>query len=148
MAPRTLLIILGVVLGFNIGFALNFILRGAWPIAPFMGLDVVLLGWAFRASTIAAKRFEQIRLTHSLLRIEQHSARGAVTEADFNPYWVRVDLQRPSEYTNRLILRSHGRELQLGSFLAPRVRESFAETLKAALFEAKNPNFGAQETGR
>src|SRR5512146_580695 len=145
MAPRTLLVILAVVASFNIAFALSFILRGAWPIAPFMGLDVVLLAWAFRASTIAARRFEQVTLTPSLLRVEQHSAKGAVKEADFNPYWVRVDLQRPTEYTNRLFLRSHGRELQLGSFLAPQVREGFAEALKSALFQAKNPDFGAQE---
>lgn len=148
MAPRALLVILAVVLAFNIAFALSFILRGAWPIAPFMGLDVALLAWAFRASTIAARRFEQVTLTPSLLRVEQHSARGAVKEADFNPYWVRVDLQHPTEYTNRLFLRSHGRELQLGAFLAPQVREGFAEALKSALFRAKSPDFGAQETGR
>src|SRR6185312_2630766 len=56
MAPQTLLIILGVVLAFNIAFALSFVLRGAWPIAPFLGLDVALLAWAFRASTLAARR--------------------------------------------------------------------------------------------
>lgn len=148
MAPRTLLVILAIVAGFNIAFALSFILRGAWPIAPFMGLDVVLLAWAFRASTVAAKRFEQVTLTPSMLRVEQHSAKGAVKEADFNPYWVRVDLQHPTEYTNRLFLRSHGRELQLGAFLAPQVRENFAQALKSALFRAKNRDFGAQETGR
>ncbi|HWA30377.1 MAG TPA: DUF2244 domain-containing protein [Rhizomicrobium sp.] len=148
MAPRTLLVILAVVASFNVAFALSFILRGAWPIAPFMGLDVALLAWAFRASTVAARRFEQVTLTPSLLRVEQHSAKGAVKEADFNPYWVRVDLQRPTEYTNKLFLRSHGRELQLGAFLAPQVRESFAQALKSALFRAKNPDFGAQETGR
>jgi uncharacterized membrane protein len=148
MPPRVLLMILAVVASFNIAFALSFILRGAWPIAPFMGLDVVLLAWAFRASSVAAKRFEQVTLTPSLLRVEQHPAKGRVTESDFNPYWVRVDLQWPTEFTNRLFLRSHGRELQLGAFLAPQVRESFAQALKSALFQAKNPNFGAQETGR
>jgi uncharacterized membrane protein len=148
MAPRTLLIILAVVAALNIAFALSFVLRGAWPIAPFMGLDVALLAWAFRASTIAARRFEQVTLTPSILRVEQHSAKGDVKEADFNPYWVRVDLQRPTEFSNKLFLRSHGRELQLGAFLAPQVRESFAEALKSALFRAKNPNFGPQETGR
>jgi uncharacterized membrane protein len=64
-----------------------------------------------------------------------------VTEAQFNPYWVRVDLQRPTEYSNRLFLHSHGRTFQLGAFLAPAVRESFASALKSALSAAKNPRF-------
>jgi len=148
MDARALLIILAVVASFNIAFALSFILRGAWPIAPFMGLDVALLAWAFRASTRAAKRFEHVTLTPSLLRVEKHPAKGAVTRAEFNPYWVRVDLQRPTEFSNRLFLHSHGKALQLGAFLAPAVRESFAQALKSALFAAKNRHFGAQETGR
>ena len=139
MSARALLIILAVVLAFNIAFALNFALRGAWPIAPFMGLDVALLAWAFRASTLAAKRSERVTVTPSRLRVEQHPAKGAVTCAEFNPYWVRVDLQWPTEFSNRLFLRSHGRELQLGAFLAPTVRESFANVLKSALSAAKNP---------
>jgi uncharacterized membrane protein len=141
MAPQALLIILAVVLAFNIAFALSFILRGAWPIAPFLGLDVALLAWAFRASTLAARRCERVTVTPSALRIEQHPAKGAVTQAEFNPYWVRVDLQWPTEFSNRLFLRSHGRELQLGAFLAPTVRESFANALKSALSAAKNPRF-------
>ena len=141
MDSRTLLIVLAVVASFNMAFALSFILRGAWPIAPFMGLDVALLAWAFRASTNAAKRFEHVTLTPSLLRIEKHPAKGAISKAEFNPYWVRVDLERPTEFSNRLFLRSHGRALQLGAFLAPDTRESFANALKSALSAAKNHHF-------
>ena len=148
MEARTLLIILAVVAAFNIAFALSFVLRGAWPIAPFMGLDVALLAWAFRASTLAARRFEHVTLTPGLLSVEKHPAKGAVSKSTFNPYWVRVDLQRPTEFSNRVFLRSHGKEMQVGDFLAPAVRESFANALKTALSAAKNRHFGAQETGR
>jgi uncharacterized membrane protein len=141
MSPRALLVILAVVTALNVAFALNLVLRGAWPIAPFMGLDVAGLAWAFRASSLAARRSERVTLTPSRLCIEQRSAKGAATQAEFNPYWVRVDLQWPTEFSNRLLLRSHGRELQLGAFLAPSVRESFANVLKSALFAAKNPRF-------
>src|SRR3569623_3100942 len=105
MEARTLLIILAVVAAFNIAFALSFVLRGAWPIAPFMGLDVALLAWAFRASTLAARRFEHVTLTPGLLSVEKHPAKGAVSKSTFNPYWVRVDLQRPTEFSNRVFLR-------------------------------------------
>jgi uncharacterized membrane protein len=147
MSARTLAIILAVVAAFNFAFALSFVLRGAWPIAPFMGLDVLLLGWAFRESRIKARAHERVTLSPSLLRIEQHPARGAKPEVVFNPYWVRVDLQPWTEYSNRLFLRSHGRSIQLGAFLAPATRESFAQTLKSALSAAKSADFEAARNG-
>jgi uncharacterized membrane protein len=46
---------------------------------------------------------------------------------------VRVHLEEPEEHWSRLTLRSHGHAVQVGSFLAPQDRQSFAEALKAAL---------------
>ncbi len=63
LAPPVLRAILGAVAVINLVFALSFVLRGAWPIAPFLGLDVLLLAWAFRASTRAAKREERVTLS-------------------------------------------------------------------------------------
>ena len=142
-----LAIIVAVVAGINLAFMLYFVFQGAWPVAPFMGLDVVLLAWAFRESRIAARAHERVVLSPSELRIEQHPAKGAVTEAAFNPYWVRVDLVPWTEFSNRLYLRSHGRELQVGSFLPPQTREHFAESLKLALSAAKSPDFKPARNG-
>jgi uncharacterized membrane protein len=147
MSAHALGIILAMVAAINFAFALSFVLRGAWPIAPFMGLDVLLLAWAFRESRIKARAHERVTLSTSLLRVEQHPARGTAREVAFNPYWVRVDLQPWTEYSNRLFLRSHGRSIQLGAFLAPTTRESFAQTLKSALSAAKSVDFGAARNG-
>jgi uncharacterized membrane protein len=147
LSAKTLAIIVAVVAAINVAFALYFIFKGAWPIAPFMGLDVALLAWAFRESRIAARAHERVTLSASQLRIEQHSAKGAVTEAAFNPYWVRVDLVPWTEYSNRLYLRSHGRSVQVGAFLPPQIRDGFAQTLKSALSAAKSPDFGAARNG-
>jgi uncharacterized membrane protein len=147
MSAHTLKMIVAVVAAINLAFMLYFVLQGAWPVAPFMGLDVVLLAWAFRESRIAAQAYERITLNASQLRIEQQPARGAPTESAFNPYWVRVDLVPWTEYSNRLYLRSHGREVQVGSFLAPGVREGFAHTLKSALSAAKSPDFEPARNG-
>jgi uncharacterized membrane protein len=147
LSARTLATIVAVVAGINLAFMLYFVLQGAWPVAPFMGLDVVLLAWAFRQSRIAARAYEHVTLRASELRIEQHPAKGTVTAAAFNPYWVRVDLVPWTEYSNRLYLRSHGRTLQIGAFLPPQAREGFAQTLKAALSAAKSPDFGAARNG-
>ena len=46
MSPRALKLVLIAVATINLIFALSFVAQGAWPIAPFMGLDVALLAWA------------------------------------------------------------------------------------------------------
>ena len=137
MKPQTLLVILAAVALINIGFALSFILRGAWPIAPFLGLDVVLLAWAFRASTRAAKREERVTLTRALLRVARKPVKGRPREWTFNPYWVRVEMDEPAEHWSQLTLWSHGKFLRVGQFLAPAERARFADVLKVALRTAK-----------
>jgi uncharacterized membrane protein len=133
MKPKALLIVLAIVAAMNIAFAGYFLARGAWPVTPFMGLDVLLLAWAFRASSVAARRFERVTLTPDQLTVLRQPPKGAGDAVKFNPYWVRVDLEQLTEHSNRLYVRSHGRELQVGSFLAPDLRKSFAAKLKDAL---------------
>jgi uncharacterized membrane protein len=130
--------ILGVVALINFVFALSFVLRGAWPIAPFLGLDVALLAWAFRATRIAAKREEHVTLTRALLRIVFKPAKKGAPEVSMNPYWVRVDMAEPMGRASQLTLWSHGKGLRIGSFLAPAERALFAQRLNTALSRAKS----------
>jgi len=122
----------------NLGFASMFVLRGAWPIAPFMGADVALLAWAFHASRIAARMYEHVTLTVSRLLVAHHSPRGHVQEASLNPYWVQIHLEQAADMPRKLTLHSHGKVVQVGNFLGPRERLSFAQALKAALNSARN----------
>src|SRR6185437_12439071 len=137
LQPRTLLAILAAVGFVNVVFALSFVLRGAWPIAPFMGLDVALLAWAFRASTRAARRSERVTLTPGRLVVERRPPDGPAREWAFNPYWVRVEMDDPPEHGSQLTLWSHGKFLRIGQFLAPDERARFAGMLKAALRAAR-----------
>jgi len=137
MSPRALSTILGIVIAMNAAFAIYFVSRGAWPMMPFMGIDIALLAWAFRASTRAAKREEHVVLTPSLLNITRKSPEGAVNEVALNPYWVRVQLEEPAGRASQLTLWSHGKSVRIGSFLPPLERLSFGERLKAALHRAR-----------
>ncbi|HXC57534.1 MAG TPA: DUF2244 domain-containing protein [Rhizomicrobium sp.] len=138
LAPRVLRAILAVVALVNLVFALSFVLRGAWPIAPFLGLDVALLAWAFRASTIAARREERVTLTPTCLSVARMLPKKPRREWTFNPYWVRVEMDTPHEHASSLKLWSHGKFLQIGAFLAPDERAAFAQRLKAALRNARD----------
>lgn len=137
MPPGALLAVLAVVAAINAGFAGLFVLRGAWPVTPFMGLDVALLAWAFHASRVAARTYERVRLSASELLVAHHPAKGAAREVVLNPYWVRVHLEQPEDMPRKLTVRSHGNAVQIGNFLGPRERLSFAQALKAALSAAR-----------
>jgi len=138
LSPRAMGIVLGVVAGMNLAFAAYFVAQGAWPVMPFMGLDIALLAWAFRAVSREAKREEHIVLTPALLRIEARPPQGPAREWQLNPYWVRVAMEEPPGRASRLTLWSHGKGILIGKFLAPAERASFAERLKAALSAAKS----------
>ncbi len=131
LAPRALLIVLALVAAVNLGFAATLALQGAWPVAPFLGADVALLAWAFRASQIAARREEHVTLTPSRLDIAR---RPGTSHIVLNPYWVRVELLEPDM---RLTLWSHGKAVLLGTFLPPAERAGLAEALRSALWAAR-----------
>lgn len=90
MKPACLFFALVILTATNFAFALGFVLRGAWPIAPFMGADIGFLAWAFRTSVVAARQREWITLTPASLRIRRVPSRGKAEEIALNPYWVRA----------------------------------------------------------
>jgi uncharacterized membrane protein len=115
-----------------------FLVIGAWPVIGFLGLDVLLVYWAFRSNYRAALAFEQVTVTPSELRVRRVSHRGQVSEWTLNPVWTRLDRETHEEYgLLRLFLVSRGRKLAVAGFLAPWERERFAAALSAALGEAK-----------
>ena len=136
--PEILKLILIVVAGLNLAFATFFLLRGAWPIAPFMGLDVALLAWAFWSSKKAAEREEHVTLTRSLLSVIRKPSPRDQPDLSLNPYWVRVDMEDRPGRSTQLTLWSHGKGFRVGSFLPPAERAVFASRLKSALWRLKS----------
>jgi len=115
-----------------------FFLLGAWPVIGFLGLDVVLVYWAFRANYRAAAAFEEVTVTPSELRLRRVSHRGEVAEWTLNPLWTKLDRETNEEFgLLKLFLVSRGRKLPVAGFLSPKERESFAAALSRALGEAR-----------
>lgn len=137
MGVVALKLVLAVVIVINLAFAIFFVSRGAWPITPFMGADVAFLGWAFHASRVAARRREEVQVTRNSLSLDRFPPRGSSTHIEFNPYWVKVELEEPPRSASRLTLRSHGQIEQIGTFLPPAERRTVAQALRAAMWMAR-----------
>jgi uncharacterized membrane protein len=133
LPPRGFVVVMLLLAAVSAGVAVAFVLRGAWPVTPFFGLDLLLVYVAFRLSYRQARRREALRLTDESLTVERIDPRGERRCWRFQPFWLRVVLEEKDEHSNRLVLASHGRSLVVGSFLAPAERRIVARGLKDAL---------------
>jgi len=124
------------VVSFATGVA--FLLMGAWPVFGFLGLDVLVIYWAFRVNFRRAAATEDITVTPLELRVRRVSHRGHVVEWVLNPLWVQLDQKIHAEFgVERLYLVSRGRRVSIGNFLGADEKASFAKALLAALQTAK-----------
>jgi len=138
LSPTGFVIFMAVLGGISFITGMVFLLAGAWPVFGFLGLDVLLVYWAFKLNYRSAQAYEQVTVTPSELTVRKVSHRGGVREWTLNPVWVRLHRDEHEEFgLQRLFLESQGRHLTIASFLPPQEKESFALALSGALAEAK-----------
>ena len=134
------LVLMTVIVGLNLTAGMFFYVIGAWPVVGFMGLDVALIWWAFRANFADARRAEHIEITAEELVLRRLAEDRPAQEQRFARRWVRVELEEDQEreLIGPLYLRFGGKRTEIASFLGAQERLSFANALKAALI---NPQF-------
>lgn len=110
-----------------------FVAAGAWPVSGFLGLDVLLLGLAFRVCRRRGRRSELIRLDKSGLHVRRTQPDGRSADWRFDPYWVRVGMDEPPRRHSPLTLSASGRHLRIGEFLTVEERVEIAQALRQAL---------------
>ncbi len=122
---------------------LPFVIMGAWPVAGFMGLDVLLVYVAFKANFRAARAYEDVNVTPIELSLAKVSPKGDRSEWHFNPSWVSLHKDTNEEYgVQRVAVVSRGRSVEIGKFLGPDEKAVVARDLARALNEARRgPRF-------
>jgi uncharacterized membrane protein len=115
-----------------------FLMKGAWPVFGFFGLDVLVVWWAFRVNFRTGRAREEITVTATELRVRRISHRGQVAEWTFNPLWVRLDMEVDEDFgIEHLYLISRGHQIRIARFLGPEEKASFYKGLVEALNAAK-----------
>jgi uncharacterized membrane protein len=113
-------------------------LAGAWPVIGFLGLDALLLYWAFKVNYRRAAAYEEVKVTPVALTVRKVSHLGTSREWVLNPLWVKLERIVHEEFgIERLFLTSHGKQLTIAGFLGPDEKASFAKALGNALAETK-----------
>jgi uncharacterized membrane protein len=111
-----------------------FALAGAWPVAAFSFLELALLLGAFWLNYRAARAREIVRVSHSDLSISKIAPSGRIRDYRFNPFWARFQVSRHDEIgIVGMSVSGEGRSTDIGGFLNPDDRESFAKAFSGAL---------------
>jgi uncharacterized membrane protein len=127
--------IMAILVALNFIGGMMFLLVGAWPITGFMGLDVLLMWWAFRKNFADARRAERIEIKDDQVILQRYSPAGQKEVMEFNRRWLSVDLEFDDarEIVGRLLLKYRGVVTEIGSFLGAEERQSLSKALRLAL---------------
>ncbi|HLY52912.1 MAG TPA: DUF2244 domain-containing protein [Steroidobacteraceae bacterium] len=108
-----------------------FAVKGFWPILPFAGLEMAVLGWALRSALERRFHCQTVTVSEADVSIESRTA-GRSDRVVFPRHWAQVKLRRPdaSLHPSRLTIESHGRQCELGSFLTEEERRGLALRLR------------------
>ncbi len=115
-----------------------FLAAGAWPIFAFFGLDILLLYGAFWLNYRSGRAREHVSVSRTNLSIRKIAPSGRMAEHRFNPFWARFAVARHDEIgITRMQVKGEGRATDVGSFLNPDDRESFARAFAGALAKVR-----------
>lgn len=130
---RGIHIIFGFLLFVFVPTGLIFMALGAWPVFGFMGAELALLYGLLRLNQRTTSAFERLSLTDTAFTVERIDPWGRRQSWQFQPQWLRVELEKPSDYMAHLWLSSGGQRLALGRFLTVQEKSDVADHLKSAL---------------
>ena len=106
---------------FGIAGVLTFL--GFWPVLPFAGLEMLLLGVALRISLARRHHCQTIMISESDIAVESNIGK-IHSEVVFPRHWAQVKLRRSTLrlHPSRLVIESHGRQCAVGDFLTEEER--------------------------
>lgn len=131
-------VLVSITLAVTCAHAVVFFMANAWPVAAFFGLDLVLLYGAFWLSYRSGRACEEVQISRTELNVRKVAPSGRETVTTFNPFWARFQVSRHEEIgITGMKIEGQGRRTEVGSFLNPPDRESFATAFSHALATAK-----------
>lgn len=127
-------VLMSIVTAMAVAHGMVFVLSGAWPVAAFFGIDVILIAGAFGLSYRSGRAREIVSVSRTELAISKVAPSGRCRDFRFNPFWARFDVLRHEEIgITRMNVSGEGRSTDIGGFLNPADRESFATAFSGAL---------------
>ncbi len=133
-SQRTRLLVFGSLGLVTVSVGAGFALIGAWPVAPFAGIEFVALFLAYRWLQRHDDDYELITIEGDSIVVETRDGTD-VERRQLSRYWAQVVVDDLSGRRKRVFLRAHGREIEFGRLLSDEARLSLAKRLRTILSE-------------
>ena len=121
---------------------LGFYLLGAWPVIGFLGLEILVVWYAFKWNYRSGQLVETVAITPQQVDVTRTDWRGRETTVRLSGSWIKAELDVKEKRRERLYLRQHAHKLEIGAFMPPSEKLSLANALNAAFsrlrYEANN----------
>lgn len=118
----------------SFSIASGFALQGLWLILPFAGLEMMMLTGILYWSSLRVTRCEIISIDADNVNVEVGRKKMRHLHS-FQRAWTRVEVHPPGRphWQSRLVMRSKGKQLEIGAWLNDEERKSLAVSINRAL---------------
>ena len=112
-----------------------FLLQGLWLIAPFSGMEVLALLACLYLCARSNIQTEVIKFSPDKVIIEQGRT-FAEKSWEYHRSWAKIFVRkhRHRGHPDQVVIRSHGKELELGSFLNKNDKEALVNKLRKIIY--------------
>ena len=126
------------ILMFSLGFVsfvagIIFMIKGAWPVFGFFGLDVLLVYIFFKINFKSGKKKEILILTKNQLIIEFYNSKKISKTYYLDAHWLQIRLSKLKNEMSKLKISSKNKSIIIGSFLRYQEKIDVVKSLKKAL---------------
>jgi uncharacterized membrane protein len=130
LTPRGAALFFGSICAVTFSISTVMLAKGLWPVFPFAGLEMLVLGWALRVSLRRRHHSQTITVTDEQVAVETFE-RSQHERIVFPRHWAQVKLRRADTHLHpsRLTIESHGRWCEVGGFLTEEERRALAGRL-------------------
>ena len=126
------------ILMFSFGFVsfvagIIFMIKGAWPVFGFFGLDVLLVYIFFKINFRSGKKKEVLILTKNKLIVEFYDSKKISKTYYLNANWLQIHLSKLKNEMSKLKISSNGKSVIVGAFLRHQEKMAILRSLKKVL---------------
>ena len=116
-----------------VGIGTYMVMLGAWPVLPFLGLELALLAMAFVMLQKRARFFDLLVSEGDEVCVTKRDGKGDRKQR-FHRYWMQVRVASgPHWYPSKLLVGSHGQFTEIGAELTEEDRLKTATQLRGLL---------------
>jgi uncharacterized membrane protein len=141
LGKRGFFVLIAVLVCINLGVGVMFVMMGAPPIPVFLGLDVLAVWLAFRASYRQSERRERVQVSADQVRVIREDGDKAQTVWTSPTAFTRVALETRGRYAPEVRIRLSAKAVAVGRSLGPKQRSELARAIEAAIRAAKSERY-------